>query len=517
MRMPHTSKSLPFESAGASRPDQPDRRLDVRKFFGSAALTSISGLAPGLARIGIVRKPLARSLEKHVRESSLRVAETGKKLPRVVEDRMEVAVTILRTIEKAVAENRLGRSSVRRLLKNLAHDALMHKGEPSTRAKFREKTGANPPEILLISPTKACNLRCKGCYADSTAAQEKLSWPVLDRLVSEVHDIWGGRFIVFSGGEPLIYRDAGKGVLDLAEKHPDIYFMMYTNGTLIDDRTAGRIGKLGNLMPAVSIEGLKDRTDGRRGEGVFDKIVEAMDRLRREKVFFGVSITATKENAEEVLSDKVVDFYFKERGANFAWVFHYMPIGRAITLELMPTPEQRVWLWKRSLELVRDRRLFIADFWNGGTAAQGCIAGGRAGGYMAVCWNGDVIPCVFMPYSPVNVNDAYARGLTLLDIWDHPFFQNLRKWQRSYGYDKDYGVKTEIRNWIMPCPIRDHYADFHPWVEKFGLKPLDENAGEAVADPEYREGMIRYNKAVAELLDPIWNREYLNPDYKIPH
>jgi MoaA/NifB/PqqE/SkfB family radical SAM enzyme len=234
-------------------------------------------------------------------------------------------------------------------------------------------------------------------------------------------------------------------------------------------------------------------------------------------VFFGVSITATKENAEEVLSDRVVDFYFKERGANFAWVFHYMPIGRAITLELMPTPEQRVWLWKRSLELIRDRRLFIADFWNGGTAAQGCIAGGRAGGYMAVCWNGDVIPCVFMPYSPVNINDAYARGLTLLDIWDHPFFQNLRKWQRSYGYDKDYGVKTEIRNWIMPCPIRDHYADFHPWVEKFGLKPLDENAGEAVADPEYREGMIRYNKAVAELLDPIWNREYLNPDHKIPH
>jgi MoaA/NifB/PqqE/SkfB family radical SAM enzyme len=517
MSITHRSGILSLHATGRRRSPRARKRWDVRKVFGSAALTSISGVAPSLARLGFVRKPLARSLEKHIRESSARVVESGRKLPRVVEDRMEAAVTILRTIERAIAENRIGRSSIQRLLKNLAHDALLHKGEPSARAKFREKTNENPPEILLISPTKACNLRCKGCYADSTAVQEKLAWPVLDRLVSEVHDIWGGRFVVFSGGEPLIYRDAGKGVLDLAEKHPDVYFMMYTNGTLIDDATARRMGRLGNLMPAISIEGLKDRTDGRRGDGIFDAIVKAMERLRREKVFFGVSITATKENAEEILSDGVVDFYFRKMGANFAWVFHYMPIGRAITLELMPTPKQRVWLYQRSFELIRERRLFIADFWNGGTAAQGCIAGGRSGGYMAVCWNGDVLPCVFMPYSPVNINDAYARGETLLDVWAHPFFQNLRKWQHSYGYNKDYDVKTQIRNWIMPCPIRDHYADFHPWVEKFGLKPLDENAGEAVADPEYRAGMIRYNKAVAELLDPIWDKEYLDTDYKIPH
>ncbi len=514
--MSQNGESLPLKVESYTHPPEPTR-LDIRKVLGSVALTSISGLAPGLTRIGFIRRPLARSLEKHVRESSLRVAETGKKLPRVVEDRMQIAVTILRTIEKAVAERRISRSSIQRLLKNLAHDALMHKGQPSVREQFRQSMKLNPPEVLLISPTKVCNLRCKGCYADSTSALEKLSWPVLDRVVSEVHDLWGGRFIVFSGGEPLMYRDAGHGVLDLAEKHPDVYFMMYTNGTLINDATARRMAKLGNVMPAVSIEGLRERTDERRGAGVFDKIVEAMGRLRREKVFFGVSMTVTKDNAEESLSDKVIDFYFREMGALFAWVFHYMPIGRAITLELMPTPEQRVWLYKRSLELIKDRRLFIADFWNGGTAAQGCIAAGRSGGYMVVCWNGDVIPCVFMPYSPVNVNDAYAQGKNLVDIWANPFFANLRSWQHSYGYDKDYDQKGEIRNWIMPCPIRDHYAEFHPWIEKYGLKPLDESAAEAAADPEYREGMIRYNKAVAELLDPIWEGEYRDANYKLSH
>jgi MoaA/NifB/PqqE/SkfB family radical SAM enzyme len=292
--------------------------------------------------------------------------------------------------------------------------------------------------------------------------------------------------------------------------------MMYTNGTLIDDETARRIGKMGNLMPAVSIEGMKEKTDARRGDGVFDKIVAAMERLRREKVFFGLSITATKENADEVLSDRVIDFYFDEMGANFSWLFQYMPIGRAITLDLLPTPEQRLKLWKRSWDLIRDRQIFISDFWNGGSASHGCIAAGRSGGYMAVCWNGDVLSCAFMPFSPANVNKTYAEGRTLNDIWDEPFFRRVREWQLDYGYDKKYEKNKDIRNWMMPCPMRDHFKEFHPILQNYRLSPLDENARDALNDPEYRNGLIAYNQAVADLLDPIWENEYLDPDYKIP-
>jgi hypothetical protein len=28
-------------------------------------------------------------------------------------------------------------------------------------------------------------------------------------------------------------------------------------------------------------------------------------------------------------------------------------------------------------------------------------------------------------------------------------------------------------------------------------------------DPEYRRGMTEYNRAVAELFDPIWNTRYM--------
>ncbi len=487
----------------------------IVRFLSLVVLDVLAWAGPRLTRIGLIRKPLARLVEKHVKASSGDHARSGRKPPRVVEDRMQTGVTILRTVERALAENRLSNASIRRILKNFGHDTMLKKGHPSIREEFIKTHGVRPPEILLISPTKGCNLSCKGCYADSASLHIKLPWPVLDRLVTEVHDIWGGRFIVFSGGEPLVYRDGGHGILDLAEKHRDCYFMMYTNGTLIDDAMARRMADLGNLIPAISIEGLKESTDARRGDGVFDKICAAMERLRRAKVFYGASITATRSNVDEIFSDRVIDFYFKEMGALFGWVFQYMPIGRAITLDMMPTPEQRLFMWQRSWELINKRRLFIADFWNGGTAAQGCIGAGRSGGYMAVIWNGDVVPCVFMPYSPINAVTAYAEGKNLIDIWSAPFFKQIRDWQYSYGYGKDYGADPMIGNWMMPCPARDHYAESHPWLEKFHVKPIDENAEAAMKDPDYYAGMVEYNKAVASLLNPIWEKEYLDPDFKL--
>jgi len=42
---------------------------------------------------------------------------------------------------------------------------------------------------------------------------------------------------------------------------------------------------------------------------VFDKVTAAAERLRREGVLFGISLTATRENADEVLSDPVLETF----------------------------------------------------------------------------------------------------------------------------------------------------------------------------------------------------------------
>ncbi|MGB9835268.1 MAG: radical SAM/SPASM domain-containing protein [Candidatus Saccharicenans sp.] len=481
----------------------------------AARLRRIARLIPVLRTFKPLAYYLASSWEKQLRKNAAEEMARGEKPPGAVRDRAEMGIAILRTITRAIIEDRLSPQTLEKLLNVLIAEAIIKEGEIPVKENFRQQFGCIPPAFLLISPTKKCNLYCIGCYADSDRTEIKLAWPVLDRLVAESKELWGARFVVISGGEPLLYEDRGHHLLDLMEKHGDCFFLMYTNGTLIDEQTARRIARAGNIMPAVSVEGLRETTEKRRGRGVFDRLLTAFENLRREKAFYGISLTITKENAEEVFSDEVMDFYFNQQGAHFAWAFQYMPIGRAFTLNLLPTPEQRLRMYRRVWQLVYTKHLFLVDFWNSGTATHGCISAGRSGGYLAVNWDGTVTPCVFVPYSPVNIYEIYAQGKTLNHVWAHPFFADIRKWQHDYGYGKNLALEGPVKNWIMPCPMRDHFEDLFKLLEKHRPHPIDDNAAEALADPEYYQGLVEYDRQVAALLNPIWEETYLKAG--LPH
>ena len=374
--------------------------------------------------------------------------------------------------------------------------------------EFKEKYGSYPPGFLVIGIGKYCNLKCTGCYANSdSSASEKLEWDVMDRIITEKKKLWGSCFTVITGGEPLVWKSQGKTLLDLAEKHSDQLFMFYTNGTLINQEIVDRLNKLGNVSPAISIEGYEKETDERRGKGTYAKIMNAMKLLKENKVGFGISITATKNNAELLSNDEVYDFYFKECGASYGWMFQYMPIGRSKTLDLLVTPEQRLKLFRTVKHLIKDKGYFLTDFWNSGTCVEGCISAGRYGGYLYIDWNGNVAPCAFNPYSPVNIHDAYKDGKTLNDVLQEPFFKAIRDWQENYGLTR---TKDEIGNWITPCISKDHYKDLRPIIDKYKPIPIDEPAREALEDEGYKEGMIQHGEDLAKVLEPVWEKEYLN-------
>ena len=460
---------------------------------------------PALARIRPIRRAIVHRVESTMLDGLKRARATSQYPPGVDDDRTLMGLVLLHTAERALRDHRLSPAARRCLFKITIQKLFIEQGDRAAVARFNARYGVNPPGLLLISPGKTCNLHCVGCYADAGPTAEKLDWAVFDRLVTEAKTLWGVRFFVISGGEPLAYRSEGKGVLDMAEKHPDCFFLMYTNGTLIDDKLAARLGQVGNLTPALSLEGWRERTDARRGPGVFDKVVAAMNRLRAAGVLFGISLTPTRDNAEEILSDEFVDFCFAQQGALYGFMFQYMPIGRSFTLDLMPTPQQRLWMWRRSWEIIRERQIFLVDFWNHGTLSEGCISAGRSsgGGYLYVDWNGAVSPCVFMPYSPVNINALYAQGKTLNDAWADPFFAGIRRWQQSYRQDKG--------NWLMPCPMRDHHADLRRLLAEHEPEPADANARAALLDPEYARGLAEYDAAYQTLSGPIWEKHYLRP------
>jgi hypothetical protein len=47
-------------------------------------------------------------------------------------------------------------------------------------------------------------------------------------------------------------------------------------------------------------------------------------------------------------------------------------------------------------------------------------------------------------------------------------------------------------------------------INNSGACHLDEDAGKAIQDHDYRRRMLEYDKRIAELLDPIWEQEVMS-------
>ena len=483
--------------------------LAERLAEGSITLTST--LVEQALRSDTLRGIAMNELEKRLVAQTRAMASTRPE--QVVQDQLDMQRALMMSINRALERRQIAPSVIHHLLRTLLTNWILHPREQKEIAqRFAQRHGGlEPPVTMVISPTKACNLHCIGCYARSgIEAAEQLTWDVFDRIITEAKTLWGLRFFTISGGEPLAYRSQGKTLLDAAAKHDDCFFMMYTNSTLIDEPMARRMAEVGNLTPAISVEGFEERTDARRGQGVFQRILAAMANLRQAGVPFGISLTATRHNAEEILSDEFVDFFFEEQQVTYGWLFQYMPIGRGYTLDLLVTPEQRLRMWRRTWQIIRERKIMLADFWNCGTVSNGCIAAGRTGGYLYIDWNGKMMPCVFVPYAAANIHEIYRNGGTLDDIYNAPYFQAIRRWQWDYGYGKER--PEEHGNWLIPCSIRDHYGMGRGLIEKYHPEPEDQAAADALLDGNYYEGMMAYDEDLHAVFDPIWEGEYLGRD-----
>ena len=412
---------------------------------------------------------------------------------------------LLHAVDRALSDGRISAQVRRSIIKNFIGKGVM--GVSERMRPFREKHGYEPPFFLTISPTKKCNLKCKGCYAGSTSKNaETLAYPLFHRVIREKTEQWGSHLTVISGGEPFLYKSEGKDIFDLFKDNQDNYFLMYTNGTLIDKDCAAKLAELGNVSPAISVEGWEKETDERRGKGVFRKIMQAMENLRNAGVPCGISVTATRENAEILLSEPFIDFYFNQQGVIYGWIFQYMPIGRSYTIDMMVTPEQRRWLLEQEMKMIYERKLFYVDFWNGGPMTVGCLAAGRPGGYFYIDWNGNIAPCVFFPCYVNNLYDLYREDRTITEALHSPLFRSIREWQDAYGYARE---PAEVKNLFTPCAIRDHYYVACQSIKKSGACHMDENASKAIQDLDYRRRMLEYDRRIAELLDPLWEDEVI--------
>jgi len=328
--------------------------------------------------------------------------------------------------------------------------------------ELSEKLGYSVPFAFLIDPTSRCNLNCEGCWAGKYEDHNSLSFEDVDRLITEGKEL-GMYFVAMSGGEPFIWPH----LFELCEKHDDVAFMIYTNGTLIDEDTAKKMREVKNVSPAISIEGDKETTDARRGKGTYDKIMKAMDNLRNVGVPFGFSVTVTRQNCEKVFSDEFIDTMI-EKGAVYGWSFHYIPIGSEPDFTKMITPEQRRELVDRVNKIRTEKPIQIADFWNDGHITGGCIAGARR--YFHITASGHVEPCAFVHFYKDTIE-----GKSLKEILQSPIF---RAYQKRQPFSD---------NLYRPCPLIDNPKALKEIVEESHAVPTHEGADAVLKGEEAKK------------------------------
>jgi len=456
--------------------------------------------------IKFIRELIFKYLDRYAYTNIVK-QNNNNRLKKVQEDKYAMVSSILNAGRRGINRKLIGENASKRLFNNLFGKTFLKTNENFYR--FIENYKMHPPSFLVISPTGACNLKCIGCYANSSEARKiTLPYSVFKRILREKLDLWGSHFTVISGGEPFLYKSEGKSLLDIFEENIEQIFLIYTNGTLFTDEISRRLGELGNVTPAISVEGFEKETDARRGKGTFKRIVEGIENLKKYGVPFGISTTATSENWDIITSEEFWDFYFEKLGALYQWIFQYMPIGRNRNLKLMVTPQQRIEMYEKTWKAIRERKYFIADFWNCGTVSDGCISAGAAygGGYFYITWTGDVTPCVFNPFKVDNVIDVYKRGGNLNTILFSPYFKDIRKWQRKYYDDRPL---DEMGNLIAPCPIRDHFSDIKKVLLKHKAIPIDSIDYELLSDDDIEKTLDSYDREFHNISNQIWQKRYI--------
>jgi MoaA/NifB/PqqE/SkfB family radical SAM enzyme len=337
-----------------------------------------------------------------------------------------------------------------------------------------------------------CNLNCTGCYSGLYTKDGELTEAELDDIFAQCRDM-GVYFVVISGGEPYTMK---RTLLKLFKKYNDMYFLTYTNGTLLDERTVKRLAKLGNVAPAISVEGYGEHTDARRGPGTYGKVISAMDLLKKHGLLFGMSVTYTRDNIGLITRDEFIRRYL-DKGVIFAWYFMFMPVGKDPILELVPTPEQRLYCGQQ-VERLRSRYpMFMADFWNDGPAVGGCLAGAR--NYLHILNSGRIEPCVFAHFGMDNIREK-----SILEAANSPFFKAIRS---EFPYNREGNLKR-------PCMIIDNPQVLRRVVEEHLAPQGHEHSEDIVRNPEVVAWVDDYAQRFKNLVDPIWLKMIEDPNYR---
>ncbi len=282
-----------------------------------------------------------------------------------------------------------------------------------TRERWAKK-GICVPPMIIFSITSDCNLDCQGCYARILHTPKKgdMSTEKLADIIDQADQL-GVSVMMLAGGEPFKRQQ----LLNVTEKHPGIIFPIFTNGLLIDDHITTRIKKHKNVLPVISLEGYELETDQRRGEGVFEHARELIQSFNREKIYFGISITMTRNSYASIKEGALIR-NLVDQGCKAFFLVNYLPVDKG-SENLALTQAQSEEMNSIAERLRSAYPALFMTFPGGELSFGGCLAGGN--GFIHINAEGLVEPCPFSPYT-----DADLTRVTLIEALKSPLLREIR-------------------------------------------------------------------------------------------
>ncbi|NPA74492.1 MAG: TIGR04084 family radical SAM/SPASM domain-containing protein [Euryarchaeota archaeon] len=129
--------------------------------------------------------------------------------------------------------------------------------------------------LYIVFLTGVCNLRCR--YCGGTIPEEVMpheieySVDVLKEFVMKDEE----PVIAFYGGEPLLRI---KKMMEIMDTVPAKKFVVQTNGFFLHQVPRDYLNRLDAIL--VSIDGIREVTDFYRGKGVYDIVVDRVNKIR---------------------------------------------------------------------------------------------------------------------------------------------------------------------------------------------------------------------------------------------
>jgi MoaA/NifB/PqqE/SkfB family radical SAM enzyme len=299
--------------------------------------------------------------------------------------------------------------------------------ETKQRRKELERSGLKVPPTLILSLTQQCNLSCSGCFAAASGItchkgpeyrrrdKRQLDWGGWRAIISEARGL--GVFCFFlAGGEPFLFPR----LLELCGEFRNRFFIILTNGTVLEESDFMRLKQLSNTAIIVSIEGGEEATNLRRGKDVYRKASGTLRRLTEIGTPNGVSATITRLNYEYWMKPKCIDSLIAQ-GIRAAVFIDYIPVtSSGNDKALMLTEEERTEFRKQILSYRKNKPIYIVHSPGDEEYFGGCVSAGR--GFAHVTPSGDLTPCPVSNVATHNLTTA-----TLREGFASPLFTKIRE------------------------------------------------------------------------------------------